>query len=162
MAKIQFLLLVTEDSWLIEIHVTEVSTTTKMFKGMEIISKPSNLITSMYFTRLCTASLLFLTIPALEFLFWLIYFKYFISYYSWYDKWAVSHLKPCLFTNIFHPDRSYGVGVGFVVFCFLYELSIQLWVCKKKKKVITCGIKKYSKIPQNNGEKETNNNQILN
>ena len=40
-----------------------------MFGGMEIISKPSNLITFVYFTRLPTTSLLLLTIPALEFLF---------------------------------------------------------------------------------------------
>lgn len=118
-AKSQFLLLITEDSWLIEIHVPEVSTTTKMFKGIEINSKPSNLITSVYFTRLPTTSLLFFTIPALEFLFWLPYFKYFINYYAWYDKWAVSHLKPCLLTNIFHPDRSYGGGGGVCGLLFL-------------------------------------------
>ena len=95
---------------------------------MEIISKPSNLITFVYFTRLPTTSLLLLTIPALEFLFWLIYFKYFINYYAWYDKWAVSHLKPCLLTNIFHPDRPYGGGGGVCTWVLMYTCaSMMIW-----------------------------------
>lgn len=41
----------------------------QMFKGMEIIGKLGKLVMSTDFTRLITQRLVFLTIPALKFLF---------------------------------------------------------------------------------------------
>ena len=73
------------------------------------------------------------------------------------SNWSELQMRVRVISTFRDTLWGWGWGLWSSVSYMSYVVNYQ---CVKRK-VITCGIEKYSKIPKNNGEKETNNN-ILN